>query len=411
MSVAIYIARRYLFAKKSHNAINLISAISFLGIMIGTMALIVVLSVFNGFEGLVLNLFNHFNPDLKIIAVEGKFFPASALPADKIAKYPDVAYYSGVLEEKALIRYKERQNVLTMKGVDPAYGRETHLDSSLTNGVFVLEEKGVNYAVPGYGIAYLLNIQLNDLKQPLEVYYPRSVKPGLMNAGEAFTIKPVFSSGIFSVQQEFDSRYVFVSLHFMEELLNKPAMLSYAEIRLKPGTDPVSIQQSLQQLCGSKFKVLNRFQQDVVLYKILKSEKWAIFLILSFILLIATFNVVGSLTMLILDKRKDMAVMWSMGAETGILRKIFLTEGLFIGLGGAITGLFLGGLISYLQQRFGLLSLGPEQGSFLVDAYPVKMKIIDFITVFLTVSSITLLATWFSVRKISSRYLEKRSLS
>jgi len=411
MSVPFYIARRYLFAKKSHNAINLISAISFLGIMVGTIALIVVLSVFNGFEGLVLNLFNSFNPDLKIIPVEGKLFPASAIPSGKIAEYPAVSYFSGVLEEKALIRYKERQNVMLLKGVDPAYGKKTRLDSALTAGVFILEENGNYYAVPGYGIAFQLNVQLNDLKNPLEVYYPKSVTPGLMNAAEAFTIKPLLPSGIFSVQQEFDARYVFVSLHFMEELLDKPGMLSYVELRLKPGTDIIPVQQHLQALCGSKFKVLNRFQQEAVLYKILKSEKWYIFLILSFILLIATFNVVGSLTMLILDKRKDMAVLWSLGAEPGILRKIFFLEGLFIGFGGALAGLFIGGLISYLQQEFGMLKLGAQQGSFLVDAYPVKIKILDFITVFLTVSSITVMATWFSVRKISARYLEKRSLS
>jgi lipoprotein-releasing system permease protein len=223
-------------------------------------------------------------------------------------------------------------------------------------------------------------------------------------------VRQIVPSGIFSIQQEFDSKYVFVPISFMEDLLDKKDMLSYAEIRLKPGSDLIAVQERVSQACGSRFTVLNRHQQDVVLYKILKSEKWAIFLILTFILLIATFNVVGSLTMLILEKRKDMAVLWSMGAGTSLLRNVFLAEGLMIGIGGALAGLLAGGLLAYLQQRFGLISLG-NQGAFLVDAYPVKIKVLDFITVFLTVSSITLLATWFSVRRISARLLEKRTLS
>ncbi|MCD4745443.1 MAG: ABC transporter permease [Bacteroidales bacterium] len=399
MNFPLYIAKRYLLSKKSHNIINIISGISLTGITIGTMALIVVLSVFNGFENLVKSLFNSFNPDLLITVNEGKTFNSNDIPKEKLKSLPGVINYTEVVEENALLKYKSKQYIVTIKGVSSDFEKDNPLDSMIVNGSFTLRNNNQNFALLGYLVAYYLGANLNDFINPITVYVPRRHKSAGLNLEQAFNNKVIFPSGFFSVQQEFDSKYVIVPLEFARNLLEYNNELTAIELRLANNADTDNIQEKVKKILGENFSVRNRFQQQELLYKIMKSEKWAIFLILSFILLIATFNVIGSLSMLILDKKKDIAVLWSMGADNKLLKRIFLTEGLLISLFGAISGLVLGGIICWLQQKFSLIQLGSDN-SFVVDAYPVKMQILDFVYVFFTVFLIGLAAAWYPVRGV-----------
>jgi len=409
LNLQFFIAKRYLLSKKTHNIINIISGISVAGITVGTMALVIVLSVFNGFESLVESLYNTFDPDLKITVAVGKTFNAPDLPKAEIVRIPGIVRYTEVVEENALLRYHSKQFLATIKGVSPDFEKLGGLDSMVVEGKPVLQRDSFNYAVPGYGIAYFLGIDLNIPTDLLDVYVPnRTGNVGSLSPEESFTSEPVMVSGIFSVQQDFDSKYVIVPLRFARQLTGYTNELTSIEISLKPGTDVNQMQQKLAELTGGKFKVKNRFQQQEVLYKIMKSEKLAIFLILSFILLIATFNVIGSLSMLILDKKKDITVLRSLGANDRLIRRIFLTEGLLITFSGAIGGLVLGFIVCWLQQRFGLLKLQTGAGTFVVDAYPVKMMLSDFALVFVTVSAIGMAAAWYPVRRISQRFLDQR---
>ena len=408
MKFPIYIAKRYLISRKSHNIINIISGISVLGITVGTMALVIILSVFNGFEKLVISLFNVFNPDLKIELAEGKTFSLAELPADSIRSMPEVIYFTEVVEENALLRNDERQHIVRVKGVSDDFREMSGLDSMLVDGHFVLEANGQDFAVLGAGVAYFLDIGLGKVPNTLSVYVPsRTRSPGL-SFESAFNQRNVIPAGIFSVQQDFDSEYVILPLDFVRDLLEYEDQLTALEIGLKDGADIQSVQESIQKLAGDKFEVKNRFQQQELLYKIMRSEKWVSFLILTFILVIATFNLIGSISMLILDKKKDIAVLHSMGADNRLIRKIFMAEGLMISWFGGFLGLLLGTLIVLLQQYFGLIRLGAPGGTFVVEYYPVVLQITDLIYVFLTVSVIGLLSTWFPVKQISRKYLDQK---
>ena len=408
MNFPFYIARRYLVSKKSHNIINIISGISVLGVTIGTMALIIVLSVFNGFESVVVSLFNAFDPDLKITPAQGKTFRLSDLPADSIKKLPGVIHFTEVIEENALLRYHDRQCIATIKGVGSGYQNYSPLDSMLIEGNFVLEQDSNMFAVPGVGIADVLSLDLVDPGNVISVYVParNASLSGLPD--ESFNTGLIQPSGIFSISAEFDIKYMLVPLSFARNLFEYPDEISSVEIMLSPGSNVKLVQKKVKAYCGADYKVQNRFEQQEVLYKIMKSEKWAVFLILSFILLIATFNVIGSLTMLILDKRRDITVLRSMGADDTSIRKIFLSEGMLISLIGAIAGIALGALICWLQQHYGIVKLQGGSGAFIIDAYPVKMKFTDFIWVFITVFLIGFAATWYPVRKIAGKFRDQK---
>jgi len=408
LNFPFYIARRYLVSKKSHNIINIISGISVLGVTIGTMALIIVLSVFNGFESVVVSLFNAFDPDLKITPAQGKTFRLSDLPADSIKKLPGVIHFTEVIEENALLRYHDRQCIATIKGVGSGYQNYSPLDSMLIEGNFVLEQDSNMFAVPGVGIADVLSLDLVDPGNVISVYVParNASLSGLPD--ESFNTGLIQPSGIFSISAEFDIKYMLVPLSFARNLFEYPDEISSVEIMLSPGSNVKLVQKKVKAYCGADYKVQNRFEQQEVLYKIMKSEKWAVFLILSFILLIATFNVIGSLTMLILDKRRDITVLRSMGADDTSIRKIFLSEGMLISLIGAIAGIALGALICWLQQHYGIVKLQGGSGAFIIDAYPVKMKFTDFIWVFITVFLIGFAATWYPVCKIAGKLRDQK---
>ncbi|MEI6455310.1 MAG: FtsX-like permease family protein [bacterium] len=405
MNFPFYIARRYLISKKSHNIINIISAISVVGVAIGTMALIIVLSVFNGFEKLVVSLFSSFNPDLVIQVKEGKTFSDSAVSEQRLRKIPGVLYLTDVIEENALLKYKDKQTIVTVKGVSEEFSRMTGVDTMMSEGKFHLQDGTRDFAILGYGVAGTLGTNLSDFLNPVTVYLPSRTASFSTGMENAFNTGSIFPSGYFSIQQDYDVKYAIMPLRFVKKLLEYEGEITAIELGLAKDADADLIQKEVQAVAGNRFVVKNRYQQQELLFTIMKSEKWVIFLILTFILIIATFNMTGSLSMLILDKKKDIAVLQSLGAGKRLIRRIFLIEGMMISFSGAFSGLFLGAVICWIQQRFGIIKLGSPDSTFVVSSYPVHMQIPDFIYIFITVMAIGFLASWLTVsnmRKIDT---------
>jgi len=397
--ISLQIARRYFFSRKSQRVINIISLISIIGVTIGTAALIIVLSVFNGFEGLIKQLYNSFDSDLRITINEGKSFTNSEVNADQLRKISGVKYVIDVAEENVLVKYRDKQVTATIKGVSDNYVLATGIDTMIVDGEMLLQRGDTDYAVVGGEIAYNLQMNINDPFTQLEIYAPRRTATSFTNPEEAFNKKYVTPTGIFAIQQEFDKKYIIVPLRLANEIFEYDNHLTSLEIAAEPGTDIDHLQSEIQNKLGNKFSVKNRYQQHELIYRIMKSEKWAVFLILTFILVVAAFNVISSLTMLVIDKKQDIAVMQSFGADVSLLRRIFLIDGVLITMTGAISGLFIGFMICWLQQNFGFVQLGGS-GSFVIDAYPVKMLFLDFIYVFASVAVIGLIAAWYPSRRL-----------
>lgn len=396
MSFSFYIAKRYLFSKKSTNAINIIAIISTIGVCVGSAALVIILSVFNGFEALNIALYKRLSPDLQITATEGKVFDPTLIPLEEIKKIEGVHIAVEVLQDNALLKYGDAQYFATIKGVGPDFLKYKDLDSVLSAGRFMLQDDSSDYAVIGRGIEYALGI---DVKQPVDriiIYSPKKNSlVSTLNPIESLNRKAIFPAGMFSVMQEMDNEVMFVSLRFSRILFEEKQKISFIEIYLN-NEDQIHILQSMiQQKVGSKFIVKNRYQLNELLYKILNTEKWAVYLILTFVLIIAICNIIGSVTMLVIDKKKDVAILISLGANRKTIRTIFLLEGLLISMLGAITGLLLGGFFVYLQEKFGLIKINASDNFFL-QAYPVKFIYTDFTLVFVTVFVISFIASWVS---------------
>jgi lipoprotein-releasing system permease protein len=403
MKLSLYIAKRYLFAKKSRNAINIISAVSVAGVAVGTMALIIVLSVFNGLEKMVSSIFNTFDPDIKITAAEGKSFAADSATLSKLSMIDGITVYSLTLEENALLKYGERQYIATIKGVDKDYASVTSIDSSMWEGEFTLTSaNGRPYAIPGLGVSQYLGIRINFIT-PISIYVPGKSDSSDMNPENAFNRKFVFPSGIFEVEKEYDSKYVYLPIDFVRELTENENGVNAIEIKTDKTRDASAIERNVRRVFGSGYIVQNRFEQQEIFYKVMKSERLAIFLILTLILIIASFNIIGSLTMLIIEKERDIEILKSLGADSNLIRKIFIFEGWLISIIGAAAGLILGFLVCWLQQKFGLVRLQSE--SLIMDAYPVVLKIKDFIVVPATVLLIGYWAAWYPVRYLTRKYL------
>ncbi len=409
MNLPFYIAKRYLFAKKSQNVINIISGISLGGVAVGTMALIVILSVFNGFNGLVKSLYNTFDPDLKISLVEGKTFTPNPEKLDSLKEIPGVLDVSEVLEDKALLRYGNKQTIAIVKGVSDNFVKVTGIDSMIIDGNFRLKQGDVDYCVIGQGIGIFLGVGLKFVT-PINMYVPRRMENVSLNPERAIQHKYIYPSGIFSIQQDFDSRYVLVPLDFARSLFGYTTEVSDLEIKLDPSYRIKSLQNQIKELYGPKFKVKNQYQQNELFYKTMQSEKWAIFLILAFILIVASFNVIGSLTMLIIEKKNDIGTLRNLGADLKLIRNIFLREGWLISLGGAIAGLLIGLFICWLQLHFEFVKL-QGSGTFVIDAYPVKIEFFDIITVFITVVVIGFFASWYPIHYITRRFIRDNSVS
>jgi lipoprotein-releasing system permease protein len=404
VNLSLYIARRYLLGKKSQNAINIISGISILGITTGTMALVIVLSVFNGFDAVVKSLFNAFDPEIRIAATEGKTFVPDPAVTESLLELPGVAALSEVLEENVLLLYRDRQHIATIKGVDEAFEEVSGLDSMIYDGTMKLKDQNRAYAVVGQGVGYTLGIGLSFI-DPLWVYtIDRKAKINMSNPEESIRRDFLYPSGIFSIEQEIDSRYLITDIAFVRNLLSYDREVSSLELRLDPRFPPDEVQQEVVDLLGEGMQVQNRQQQNELFYKVMRSEKWAIFLILTFILIIASFNIIGSLSMLIIEKKKDILTLRNMGAGKSLIKKIFLVEGWLISVIGSLTGLILGTTISWLQQRFELIKL-TGSGSFIIDAYPVHIEVIDILLIWITVLLIGFLAARYPVRQISRKYL------
>lgn len=405
MKLSLYIAKRYLFAKKSRNAINIISAVSVAGVAVGTMALIIILSVFNGLERMVSAIFNTFDPDIKITASEGKTFIPDTLRLKLLANVEGVSCYSLTIEENALLKYGDRQYIATIKGVDNNYAMVTNIDSSMWDGEFVLKsDKGRPYAIPGVGVAQYLGLRINFIT-PLNIFVPRKTGNTSMNAEDAFNKKFIYPSGIFEVEKEYDSKYVYIPIEFARELTEIENGVTSVEIKFTKNADPVAVQKKILKIFSKGLTVQNRYEQQEIFYKVMRSERLAIFFILTLILIIASFNIIGSLTMLIIEKERDIEILKSLGADNNLIRKIFIFEGWLISIIGAIAGILLGFLICWLQQTFGLIKL--HSNSLMMDSYPVVMKIKDFIIVPGTVLLIGYWAAWYPVRFLTKKFLNK----
>jgi len=394
-----------LLAKKSRNAINIISAVSVAGVAVGTMALIIVLSVFNGLETMVSAIFNTFDPDIKITAAEGKTFIADTSRLKLLAKVQGLSCYSLTIEENALLKYGERQFIATIKGVDDNYAMVTDIDSSMWEGEFILKsDRGRPYAIPGIGVAQYLGIRVNFIT-PLNIFVPRKTGSSTLNAENAFVKKFIFPSGIFEVEKDYDSKYVYIPIEFARELTEIENGVTSVEIKFKEKADPRIVQKKISKIFGVGFIVQNRYEQQEIFYKVMRSERLAIFFILTLILIIASFNIIGSLTMLIIEKERDIEILKSLGANSDMIRKIFIFEGWLISIVGAFTGIILGFTICWIQQTFGLVKLHSE--TLIMDSYPVVLKIKDFIIVPVTVLLIGYWAAWYPVRFLTKKFLNK----
>ena len=367
MNFSFYIAKRYLIAKKSHHIINIISGISVAGVTIATLALIVVLSVFNGFEKLVISLFSTFNPEVQITIKEGKVFSLDKITSDRIKGLPSVAYYTDVVEENALLKYKSKQFIVTMKGVSSDYLKMSNIDTMMIDGKFLLQYKQNNFAIIGAGIASKLDVNLKDIQKPITVFLPKRSKTVTLDPLNAFNSDTILPMGVFSIQQDIDIKYIFVPLRFARNLLDYKNEVTSIELGLQTGANNRYIISEIKKILGNNYQVKDRFEQQEFLFKIMKSEKLSIFLILSFILLIATVNIIGTLTLLIIDKKKDISVLTSLGADQQLIKKIFFIEGMMISLTGAIFGLLSGGIICWLQQKYKLIKF-PQEGTFITNS-------------------------------------------
>ncbi len=408
MNLSFYIAKRYLFSKKRTNLINIISAISVVGMAIGTMGLIIGLSGFNGFDSLIKSLFSSFDPDLKITLVEGKRFDTDNKVFNDIRRMSDVLYFTEVVEDNALLRYEERQVLATIKGVSDDYIQMTGLDTMIVDGEFKLKEGTHQFAVIGQGIAFFLSVGIN-LINPISIYVPQKGRSSGLSMEGSFNQGFIYPSGVFSVQQELDSKYVIVPVEFARELFEMEGEVNSVELKLKEGSSVKNLQNAIAAQLGNAFVVKNRYQQHDYLYKTMQGEKYAVYLILILILIIASFNIIGSLTMLIIDKKEDIAILRSMGADKKLIRNIFLFEGWSVSVFGAIIGTIAGIAICQAQITFGLVKLQGGGGSFIIDAYPMKIIPLDILLIFCSVILIGFVAAWFPVRQISGRFPEDES--
>ena len=391
-----------MISKKSHNVINIISWISVSGIAVGTMALIIVLSAFNGLEDLVESLYASFDPDIKIEIKEGKTFAVDEFPNDQILALEEVAFCTEALEEVALVKYEDKQTVATIKGVERDFIEMSGLDSMLIDGSSKLRDEDNEYAILGYGISDKLTLYLsNNMVSRLSVIVPKKGNKKSVVPTSEFNRKFVYPSGIFSISPDFDTKYVLVSLPFAQKLLKHKGKVSSVEVGLKKDANWEEVQEKIKTIVGDQYEVKTRFELNELIFKTNKTEKWITFLILSFILVIASFNIIGSLTMLIIDKKEDIWILKTMGANNSTIRKIFFAEGMIINLLGAFVGMFLGLIVTWSQIQFGLLRL--EGG--VVEFYPMKLDIVDFISVSCIVFVIGLLASWYPVRVLTKRHL------
>lgn len=398
MRFTIRIAWRYIFSKKSTNAINIISGISMLGIIIGSASLIIILSAFNGFESLVLKLYSSFYPDITITAAEGKVFIPDEELLKQISEIDGVEFISKSLEENALLAYDKQEHIATIKGVDNYFKEVTAVDDSVIIGDYFLTYqsfgKDVECAILGLGIAAMLDVAIGIDYPPVQVFMPRRTTVSSFNPRNTFIQKGIKAAGAFRIQQDFDSKYVITSFEFISELLEyHDGQVSALEIKTENHANVERIRNEIQKITGEKLIVKSRFMQNEFLYKVMRNERWVVYLILTFILIIAAFNMIGSISMLVIDKRKDIAIIRSLGATEKSIRNIFFIQGILQTLVSIFIGFTLATILCLIQMYYGIIAI-PGTGSFVVTAYPIDLKLMDYIYIFITIIIIGSIASY-----------------
>lgn len=408
MNFPFYIARRYLFSKKSTHAINVISGVSVVGVAVATMALVVTLSVFNGFHDLVASLFTAFDPQLKVTPAVGKTAPADDPVLTRIRHLPEVEVATETVEDMALAIYGDRQAMVTIKGVDDNFDSLTHIREILVGeGEYELHAAGLNYGIPGIRLAEALGTGYR-YDRPLKIYAPkREGQLNMANPTDGFVEDELYSPGVlFSVKQaKYDKSYIVTSIGFARNLFGQQGMVSALELRLKPGTDFDAAKEKIRQMAGGRYTVKDRFEQQEDTFRIMKIEKLIAYIFLTFILAVACFNIIGSLSMLIIDKKADVATLRNIGASDKQIVRIFLFEGRMISAIGAVLGIAVGLLLCWLQQTYGLVGLGRSSGSFIIDAYPVSVHPEEVALIFVTVLAVGFIAVWYPVHYFARRLL------
>jgi lipoprotein-releasing system permease protein len=388
LNTSIYIAKRYLFSKKTTNAINIISGVSMVGVFIGSATLFIILSAFNGLEDVILKLYSNFTPELKIEARLGKTFNPETPYFNSLRKDKRIFSYTEALEEKGMVKYRDKTFIANIKGMSDDFLKNSNLDSAIQDGGFVLKAGNKPFAVIGTAVQTSLSVNVHDELTPMIIYSPGE-------SSNAYRSAFIYPSGVFSIQQEFDD-IVVVSLDFARDLLGEPDQVSSLELTYKQGADIDQIQEEIQEKLGDAFVVKNRKQQNVELYKTLNFERWSIFMILTFVLIVAIFNIIGTLTMLVMDKKQDIAILTSIGADKSLIQRVFFFEGMMIAMIGCIAGLAVGLIFCLLQQHYGFIKMSENVA--VVNGYPIKILIRDFILVLSTVSIISVIASAISAR-------------
>jgi lipoprotein-releasing system permease protein len=408
MNLPLHIAKRYLFSKKSHNAINIISAISVCGVALATLALVCTLSVFNGFHDLIASFFTHFDPDLKVETIKGKTFTPDSTQLIAIQAIPGVEVVSATLEDNAMAKYKEQQTMVTIKGVDDNFQALTHIDEILYgNPEFKLYDAVVDYGIMGQQLMYILNTGVQPY-DPIEVYAPRKgTRVNMSNPLANFHRELLYSPGsVFNINDgRYASSYIITSMDFARRLFDYTDEVSALELRLLPEADADDIKHAISDIVGEGFTVKDRYEQQEATFKVVKIEKFISYLFLCFILMVACFNIISSVSMLILDKRDNANTLRSLGAPDGMVARIFIYEGNLIALIGAIVGLILGIVLCLLQQHFGLIGLGGD-GQFVVSAYPVRVKFTDIVLVFFSVAVVSAISVWLPIRLVNKYFMK-----
>ena len=405
MNFSFYIAKRYLFSKKNRNAINIISGISVAVLAVATAAIIIVLSSINGFGLLIDEQISSYAPDLKIEVVKGKTFTVNNEKFSEIKKLKNIRYFSGIIEENVLLKYDNKQTICTVKGVPDDYGKEFNLQNTLRDGIFKTSGKSLNYVVIGGGIAYKLSIYIESGKA-VSLWTPNRKKVNMLNPEQAFNRISLIPSGIIAIDNDFDLKYVLTSDKVVRKITDRDSStVSSVEILAKNKDDIETLKTDIENILGNDYIVKDVYEQFDV-YRVMKSERLAAFIIMLFITLIASFSIIGSVTMLIIEKRRDIFTLMSMGTSIKKLKHIFFTEGWLISFSGAAIGIILGALICYAQQKYGFVTF-PSDGMYIVDAYPIDLKISDFILTFFSVMILGTLISLYPARKLTEEFIKE----
>lgn len=404
-----YIARRYLFSKKSTNVINIISAISVTGVGVTTMALVIVMSVFNGFHDLVASFFTSFDPQISVVPAKGKAVAADDPLLTQMKKLPEVQVSTECVEDLALAMYGDKQAMVTVKGVENNFDSLTNIrDILYGDGDFTLQAANLQYGIPGIRLAQTLGIGAR-WDGFLKIYAPKREGQlvDVTNPSDGFVSDSIISAGVvFAVNQsKYDKDHILTSIGFARRIFDRQGMITSLEFRLKPGSNLNAVKAEMQKIGGDKYRVLDRFEQQADTFKIMQIEKVLAYIFLTFILVVACFNIIGSLSMLIIDKKQDVATLRSLGANDKLITRIFLFEGRMISAIGAAIGIIIGLLLCWLQQTYGLVAMGSTSGAFVINAYPVSVHYDDVLIIFITVIAVGWLATWYPVRYMSKRLL------